>query len=294
MRGTVCYNQNMNVRVKSYAKLNLTLAVTGKIEGYHTLDSLVCSVDLFDIIKLSKRKDSLVTVEMHGRGTELIPHEKNTAALAAEAYVKAFGTCGADIKIYKNIPVGGGLGGSSADAAGVLRGMSKLYGFGSEVQLKTIADSLGSDTGYMLTGGYARLSGRGENVKTIDCKRRLHFLLLLPGSGVSTAECFSRYDTFQGVPQVSNNSEEAIQALNSGDLQALGISLSNALYPAASKINPQLQTAYEELQSFNPLGVNMTGSGSAVYALFENGEFASWAASRYKGKLECIQIKTVI
>ena len=254
------------------------------------LDTLVCSVDLFDLIILKKRKDDKVSIQMHGQGTELMPYEQNNAAKAAECYIKAFGTRGADITIYKNIPLGAGMGGSSADAAGVLRGMTKLYGKGSESQLKELAATLGSDTGYMLSGGYARLTGRGENVEHIPAKTRLNFLMLKPKEGVSTSECYKLYDK---MPQPVQNSENAIQALISGDKAALGACLNNALFAPAVAINPAVKTAFEELSAFSPLGVCMTGSGSAVFALFENAEFCSWAKSRYRGKFRCIQLKTV-
>lgn len=280
----------MNARVKAYAKLNLTLSITGLSGGYHLIDSLVCSVDLFDLIVLKKRRDDKVSIEMHGQGMELLPYEQNNAAKAAESYIKAFGMHGADITVYKNIPVGAGMGGSSADAAGVLRGMSKLYGAGSERELKELADTLGSDTGYMLSGGYARITGRGDKVEEIDSKLRLNFLLLKPQSGVSTGECYSLYDR---MPQPLQTSQNAMQALLSGDRSALGAHLSNALYPPAAALNPEVMRAYEELESFSPLGVNMTGSGSAVYALFENAEFCAWAKSRYKGKFNAYQLKTV-
>lgn len=280
----------MNARVKAYAKLNLTLSVTGSSGGYHMLDSLVCSVDLFDLIVLKKRKDDKVIIQMHGQGTELLPYEQNNAAKAAESYIKAFGTRGADITIYKNIPVGAGMGGSSADAAGVLRGMTKLYGAGSEKQLKELADGLGSDTGYMMNGGYARLTGRGDKVEHINSKLKLNFLLLKPNGEVSTAECYKLYDS---MPQAATSSENAIQAVISGDKAALGASLSNALYPPAAILNPEVETAYDELKAFAPLGVCMTGSGSAVFALFENAEFCSWAKSRYRGKFKSLMLKTV-
>ena len=279
----------MAVRIKACAKLNLTLSITGRQNGYHMLDSLVCSVDLSDLIVLKKRKDSLVTVEMHGLGTELLPFEQNNAAKAAQKYIEFFGTSGADIKIYKNIPLGAGLGGSSADAAGVIRGMGNLYGVGSEVQLKELCDDLGSDTGYMLSGGYARLTGRGEVVTPFECKTRLNFLLLAPQSGVSTAECYARYDA---CPSILPTSDEALEALLNGDKEKLGKSLSNALYVPAKSINPDVEKAYSELLDFSPLGVNMTGSGSGVYALFETPEMCAWAKSRYRGKFKCIQLKT--
>ncbi len=131
----------MEIRVKAYAKLNLTLAVTGVRDGYHMLDSLVCTVDMFDLIKLKRRKDKLVSVEMHGRGTETLPYEKNNAVKAAEAFIKTFDTCGTDIKIFKNIPVGAGLGGSSADISGVINGMARLYGAGGAAQFAVGVDS---------------------------------------------------------------------------------------------------------------------------------------------------------
>ena len=238
-----------------------------------------------------RRKDKLVSVEMHGRNTEALPYESNNAVKAAEAFIKAFGTGGVDIKIFKTIPVGAGLGGSSADISGVINGMARLYGAGGEKQLKELADSLGSDTGYLLNGGYARLYGRGEIVKRIDLKDRLHFLLLVPKSGVSTAECYRLSDAYA---RGNCNSDCAVSALLSGDMAGLGAELNNDLYAPAAKLNPDVETAFKELSAFAPCGVNMTGSGSGVYALFESAETCAYAKSRYRGRFECIQLKSVV
>lgn len=280
----------MNASVKAYAKLNLTLGITGAEHGYHMLDSLVCTVDMFDLIKLRKRKDRLVSIEMHGRGTELLPFEENNAVKAAQSYIDRFGTNGADITVYKNIPLGAGLGGSSADISGVIRGMASLYGLGGEKELKALADELGSDTGYMLAGGFARLTGRGERVEALDIKSKLHFLLLVPKGGVSTADCYRLYD--EGAC-VKFTSDEALKALYSGDIAGFGAQMRNALYTPAVKLNPDVEKAFKELESFSPLGVCMTGSGSGVFALFENAEYCAWAKSRYRGKFECIQLKSI-
>ena len=321
----VCYNRFMDARIKAYAKLNLTLDILGAANGFHLLDSLVCTVDLYDLIKISRRADGKITVEMHGMGSELIEPEKNNACLAAKKYQNRFGCGGADIKIYKNIPMGAGMGGSSADAAGVLRGMAKLFGAGSEAQLKELADELGSDTGYMLSGGFARLSGRGERVQKLNATEKLHFFALFPDGGVSTPKCYALYDELAksslATPCPSSPichselreesrltlsqrggcrtatggacTQSAITALQSGNVAALANSLSNALTLPATRLNPQIAEAIEELKSFSPLGVNMTGSGSAVYALFESKELCEWARSRYKGKFNSLILKTI-
>ena len=279
------------VRVKSYAKINLTLDIAGVADGYHMIDSVVASIDLCDVISAKKRKDGLVSVTMHGEGSETIPHENNNAAKAAEEFVKVFQTSGADITVWKNIPIGAGLGGSSADVAGVLNAMAKLYDVTDFAAVKQIADSLGSDCGYMLSGGWARLSGRGEVVKRLDSRLKLDIGLLVPKSGVSTAECYRVCDSLPRGAFTAAAAEEAVLAC---DRDKLCESLSNGLTAAAVRLNGDVGACIEELEGFAPLGVDMTGSGSGVYAVFENDQFLRYAQSRYRGKYRFIPTKTVI
>lgn len=280
------------VKVKAYAKINLTLDITGLKDGYHELDSFVCSVDLYDGITLKKRKDKLINVYMRGMGSEEIPPEKNNAVKAGEAFVKEFSTCGADITITKDIPMGAGLGGSSADAAGVLKGMAKLYEREGEYEaLKKIADSLGSDTGYMLTGGFARLTGRGEKIQIIKSDKPLWFLLIMPKTSVSTPKCYKTYDLLpKDEKRFTGN---AVEAYSVGDIFSLGKNLYNALALSAETLNADVKKAIEEGKSFSPLGCSMTGSGSCVFVMFENREFCEWAKSRYNGKFKTEIVKTV-
>lgn len=280
-----------SVRVKSYAKINLTLDVTGVCGGYHAIDSLAASVDLADVITARKRKDGLINVVMHGEGSETLPAEENNAVKAGEEFVKEFGCGGADITIWKNIPVGAGLGGSSADVAGVLRAMSKLYGADSFSRVKAVADRLGSDCGYMLTGGYARIAGRGERVFPIESRMKLDIVLLVPAGGVSTAECYALSDS---LPKGEPATERAVNALLCGDVRRLCENLNNHLYGAAVRLEPAVAEAYGQLKQFDPAAVNMTGSGSGVYAVTENDQFAQYIKSRYRGRHRLIVTKTVI
>lgn len=287
-------NEMKTVKIKSYAKINLTLEINGVEGGYHILDSLVASVDLFDLITVKPRKGKLSSVKMHGLGSEKIPPEQNNALKAAEAFSAEFNTDGAEITIYKNIPIGAGLGGSSADIVGVINCMAQLYGIEDENALKALADRLGSDTGYMLKGGYARMQGRGEKVTPLDIGAKLHFLLLCPKTPVSAGACYRVYDTLPKTCQEREKfTDNCIAALRENNLNEGGRCLMNDLYIPATTLNSEVEKAYEDARSFSPLGAVMTGSGSGVLALFAHKELCEWAKSRYKGKCDAFVISTV-
>lgn len=280
------------VKVKSYAKVNLTLDVVGTAGGYHLIDSLVASINIYDLVCVKKRKDNLISVSMHGMDSEGIPPEQNNAFRAGEAFVRRFSTKGADITVYKNIPIGAGLGGSSADAAGVLSGLVRLYGADDERALCEIADSLGSDTRYMLNGGYCRMQGRGEKLTPLPAPERpLNLFLICPRTPVSAGACYKAFDEGE---KIAPSTENCLGAFLKGDAEGLGRGLSNALYPAAARLNEDVETALEEARSFSPLGACMTGSGSGVFALFETAELCDWARSRYRGKFRTYTVKTVV
>lgn len=269
------------VRINAYAKLNLTLDVTGLENGYHLLDSLAVTVDLFDRVILKKRKGASSSVVMHGMGSETIPPEENNALKAAELFSSAFGTDGADITVYKNIPMGAGLGGSSADVAGVLLGMQKLYQTPFPA-LDALADSLGSDAKFLLHGGLARMRGRGDKLDLYGETPELHFLILCPAQQVSSKACYRAFDSLSlSYPPVT---EETAALLRRGDIGHAARYFSNRLYEAAKSLQPSVEEAFLSAKSFSPLGAAMTGSGSASFALFETAELAAWAKSRYRGK----------
>ena len=297
VRFIACTGERMStVKVKAYAKINLTLEIVGVEAGFHLLDSLVASVDLFDYIVLKKRKDKLSSITMHGLGSEAIPPEQNNALKAAERFSQIFGVNGADITVYKNIPMGAGLGGSSADASGVLNGMAKLYNVTDEVAIDNLADELGSDVKYMRKGGFARMQGRGTTLSPLAIDKTLYFLALLPNASVNTGACYREYDASPLNKDAKNATENAIATLNKKGAEALeelGRYLTNDLFLPATRLNEQVKIAYEEALSFSPLGAVMTGSGSCVLALFETRELCEWAKSRYKGKCRAVVVKTI-
>ena len=282
------------VKIKAYAKINLTLEIQGVEAGYHLLDSLVASIDLYDGITLKKRKDGRSTITMRGMDSENIPPEKNNALKCAEAFSEKFGVNGVDITVRKNIPIGAGLGGSSADIAGVILGMAKLYSITDFSALKSLADSLGSDTGYMLTGGFARMQGRGEKLTRLPIDEKLNLLLICPLTSVSAGACYQKYDTLpKTLEWRESQTQGCIDALLKKDINEAGRYLTNDLFVPALHLNYEVEKAVNEAKAFAPIGACMTGSGSGAFAIFESKKLCKKAKRRYKGSFRVITAQTI-
>ena len=280
------------MKLKAYAKINLSLAIKGEANGYHNLDSVVTTIDLYDVITVSKRKDDKVNVVMRGIGEDVIYGENNNAYKAALLFKETFKTKGMDIKILKNIPLAGGLGGSSADVAGVLNALKQLYGISADV--KPLADKLGSDSGYLLSGGFARISGRGEIVQPIDSKAEFWVLLVYSETGVNTADCFKKYDQIGGENQLIDN-DSLSQAITCGDVNEISKYVANDLSKPACALCEELDDNLNKLKGLSPLCASVSGSGATCFALFETKELTLWAAEKMK-KLGCEVevVKTII
>lgn len=264
-------------RVKAYAKVNLFLDIVGTNNGYHDLDTVVVTVNVFDNVSVTRRKDDKIVLKTGGGLYFVCDNEDNNAYKAAKAFCDAFNTNGVDISISKNIPVGSGLGGSSADIAGVLKAMKKLYGI--EEDIKPLADSLGSDSGYLLTGGYARLLGRGDKVEPLDIDKKLYILVAPSKGGCNTRECFKEYDSSPLSP-VEGGADRLIENLKSN--KVVGSDFYNALYPAACRVNDRILSVYELIASLSPSAAFMSGSGSSVCAIFETPELCYWALEKVR------------
>jgi 4-diphosphocytidyl-2-C-methyl-D-erythritol kinase len=173
--------------------------------------------------------------------------------------------------------------------------MAALYGIEDRKKLKELADTLGSDTGYMLDGGFARMQGRGEKVTKLDGIGKKHFLLICPSSSVSAGDCYRAFDSQPRTLEYRGcQTETCIDLLRKNDLNEGGRYLMNDLFRAAYSLNADVGKAYEEAQSFSPLGATMSGSGSCVFAMFETKELCEWAKSRYKGKFRTYVVETVV
>lgn len=265
-----------NVEALGYAKLNLFLDVVGVKDGYHMLESVACTIDLFDEISVSAREDNEIHLfELKGLFQKKLD-ETNNAFKSAKLFQQTFNTRGVNVFLRKNIPIGSGMGGSSADISATLKAMAKLFNVDDD--LKPLADQLGSDSGYLLTGGFAKLCGRGEIVENLDVNKKLYFVIVTDEDGVNTTECFNLCDSFKQ-EVVKDGAEKMIDGLMTGQLSK--DIFYNALTPAAIKINEKVGLALQKISELSPIGYAMSGSGSSVFGVFDCAELCLWA----RGKL---------
>ena len=260
---------------KIYGKINLSLNINGVKDGYHMLDSVVTTVSVADIVKIKLRKDDKILITFTGKYKGVIVDQfKTNVYKTAVAFMEKYGKKGLNIEVVRNIKDGGGLGSSSADIVGTLLALKKLYGVTESV--KDLADGLGSDTGYLLNGGFARITKRGEEVEPFKCKNKYYFVVLYANGGVNTKECFELFDKECKTGILSNN-DELIKGLIEGDFDKISSNVKNALTIPAKKLNAEIEENINELNKLSPEVVGMTGSGSTVFIAYPNYEFASWA-----------------
>lgn len=249
------------------AKLNLFLDVLHRREdGYHEIDTVIQAIDLCD------RLDFLPAdrgVSLRCSDPDLPEGPENLVYRAAEAVLEESGDPrGVEINLTKRIPTGGGLGGGSSDAASTLVGVDRLLGTGlPKPVLDRLAQGIGSDVPFFLTGGAARCRGRGERVEPIPAAAQYEFLVVWPGFGCSTAEVYRRF-RFGLTPKKGGGSLVARAILSAGARQ-LGAGLFNGLEQVVCKIHPELLVIRQTLERFPFLGVGMTGSGSCLFGLID-------------------------
>ncbi len=253
------------VERKAFAKINLTLEILGMREdGYHALKSVVQQISLYDTVTV---EESSSFSSDSGFRDDLAVKAARTLATAARVEK------GAAIKIVKHIPVGGGLGGGSADAAAVLLALNDLWHLGwSRERLAAVAADVGSDVPALVLGGTVLMEGRGEKVTPLFPEntrlKPFHLVLSNPGVFCSTGEVYSKCDSrLQEEPSILYNMRSALQ---SGDTISIASAMMNDLQAPAVGLHPEIAGALEALRQAGAEGVMMSGSGSTVFGLVPN------------------------
>ena len=247
--------------LKVYAKINLMLDIKGILDdGYHSLDMVMTSCDLFDEIIAQKSTEN----EVYMDGVK--QDDKNTAFRALEVLTLAYGYR-MKVEIKKGIPMNAGVGGSSADAAGVFFAYSHLYGIDVEYMTK-LALSIGSDVVYMIKGGPAKVRCKGEMVFPLDTYNEMYMVMLQKEPGAATKDVYGHYDKIGR--QIQNGFE-----IN-------GQKIFNVLQAPAIELCPSIKDSIDELSKHTDK-VFMTGSGSAVLGVFGSYEEAQECLNKING-----------
>lgn len=255
-----------NLHVRSFAKINISLNITKKREdGFHELDSVMLPISLHDslvISKLNNAPDNYVTVDDFSIGT----FSYNLATFSIEKLQSIYHFNDKfRILIHKVIPIQAGLGGGSSNAAFTMKAVNSMLKLGAtDEELIDIAKTLGCDIPFFIKCKPARVQGVGEILSPIAVKNNYYVLIVKPEAGCSTKEIYAISDTMD---LKTCNIDNVIQALENGDDELLANSISNALQEPAIKSVPAIQRIIDELHELGLKMVQVTGSGSAVFAL---------------------------
>lgn len=281
--------------LKSYAKINLSLRVVGKRDdGYHLLEMVFLPLDLHDVIELSKipyANDTYITCDDIGLTNQR--HNlcmKAVEAMRNEYHFKEQFT----IYIHKEIPFAAGLGGGSSNAAVVIMGIAKLLHLPLDMpKLSKIAIGIGADVPFFFLAKPAKVTGIGENIQPIACKKQYFCLIVKPQEGLKTKDVFAKEDEF--VNEGPTCTDDVIKGLASGDDALIASSIQNDLFLPAKALLPEVGEIVSSLHNDGFPISGMSGSGSACFALSTDLKKIKEAAKKYDKKgLIAVITKTLI
>ena len=274
-----------SLHIRSYAKINLCLNITGKRkDGYHELDMVMVPISLHDSLVvdlLKKSPDNFVTVDDFSIGS----FNYNLATFSIDKlrsiyhFDEKF-----RILIHKVIPIQAGLGGGSSNAACSLKAVNDLLMLGAtDEELMEIGKTLGCDIPFFVKCKPARCRGLGEIIEPIEIKNNYYVLIVKPEAGCSTREVYLAADSMD-LPVC--NVDNVIKALQEGDDDLLAASMGNALQASAISLVPQIQTIIDELKACGLKIVQQTGSGSAVFALSTDKKLLKKVLKQFDNKYQ--------
>lgn len=264
-------------------KINLTLDVLGVLpDGYHEIETIFQSVDVYDELRItiseSERLSVKIACERDGFPCSEFPLDgTNLIARAATAFAAAAGCqpFSAEVFVNKQLPIGGGMAGGSANGAAMLVGLNELFGGPlSREQIIKVGSTLGADVPFCITGGTMLGRGRGDDLVRVDSKCKLNLCLVKPRNlSISTAWVYNEFDLYQA-PVVKPDTQQAVEALKEGDFEKLIRSLGNTFQPMVFEAHPQLKTICDSLRELGSWYCQMTGSGPTLFSIVASREMA--------------------
>lgn len=268
------------MEIKSFAKVNLYLEITGKRpDGYHELITVMCLIDLHDTLR----------IKFHSPATHIAcnhPHvptdASNLVLKAAHAFFRAIGRSDTlSVTIDKHIPVGAGLGGGSSNAAAMLTALNDHYQLPLDKEaLMALATGIGADVAFFIYGRPALATGIGERLTPFDHMPEMPVVLIYPGKPVSTSAVYQRLN-FGLTKSKKINTQITFRHIRKKEIPAL---LYNDLEPPAFAMNPEIAHAKTVLLGEGAAGALMSGSGSSVFGIYPDPEDAHNACADIKAR----------
>jgi 4-diphosphocytidyl-2-C-methyl-D-erythritol kinase len=280
------------VAVRSPAKLNLFLEVLGKrADGFHELETLMVPVNLYDLLEFAPADSGEIELACErfpsagkaAEETSRLPEGSDNLVVRAVRLLadRAGVQAGARMKLWKRIPVAAGMAGGSSDAAAALLAANAGWRLDwPRERLLPLAAELGSDVPFFLGTGPAVCRGRGERIERTAGLGHLHFVVVAPPVGLSTAAVFRCCRPALAPRPLA----PLLEALRAGDLPVAGRSLFNRLEPAAAELSPWIERLRNEFAQSGFIGHQMSGSGTSYFGLCHNLAHARRAASRLRGR----------
>ncbi len=281
------------IRLRSYAKLNLYLAVLGKRpDKYHELVTVFERISLYDTITLKERCDGRITLSTDS--LQIPADSSNLAWKSAELLQKKFKIGkGVDIRIEKRIPVGAGLAGGSSNAAAVLLGLNKLWKLGlSREKLAKLGRSIGADVAFFIYDTpFALGRGRGERISPLPWnRRRLWHLVCMPDFSVPTPLIYKKWDELGKKARLTNRPPDVkiltskLKCKTSSDLSNC---LFNSLEQVTIKLYPEVGRIKDVLRPWGIGAILMSGSGPAVFGILSSRRLAEAIKLKTERALRC-------
>ncbi len=272
----------MQIVEPARAKLNISLDILRKLpSGYHEMRMILQTVALHDDVCVSVEPGEGLSIASNLR---YLPTDgRNIAAKAAALFYKETGISGfkTAIRLEKRIPVCAGMAGGSSNAAAVLRALDKLHGtaLGTE-KLEKMGEALGSDVPYCVRGGTVEATGRGEILKNLPPLPVCPIVICKPAFSISTPELFSRVNWKK--IRMRPNTDALIGYLAAGNLPEVARRMYNVFEDVLPERCGEIAAIKHKLLDLGALGAMMTGTGSAVFGLFDSGDAARAAYSTLK------------
>jgi 4-diphosphocytidyl-2-C-methyl-D-erythritol kinase len=266
-----------NIKIRCFAKINLGLAVINKRkDGYHNIETVVQSISLSDIIKI---KETEKETKIFCSNPEVPQNRENLVFkginLLKERYSlnKNF-----EIEIEKNIPAGSGLGGGSSNVANVLLGLNKIYKLNLKYkELLNLSKEIGSDVGFFLKGGTAFLEGRGEKIKKLP---DLYFwaVIVKPEFSISTSWAYRNLKKYSEKGKIKN----VLNIVKNKDIKKFSYFLKNDFEEIVKEKYPEIENIKREFIKYGAIFSSLSGTGSAVFGIFENRDSAEKTEEIFK------------